>query len=241
MAGREPPSAAWQSDAGWQTLIRVLPLRNLSPDETRSYLNKRGIPEDHHQPSPEATLTAFHWHSVARRRSLCAAAGCRASFNWPSNQTSSRRCWSALCRKCPARRIAPRWKPARLVRVTTEALLGRDADDGRGHARAVRLAARPVVRRSPIGRPVPARSGARCTGRRSALAQSRLVCRASSARAPLLSSASAQTTTGLAQQRLLFDLIFLHRDNPMVRPFLEWQASGSASFETLCAGRSCLS
>ncbi len=27
LAGREPPAAAWHSDAGWQTLIRILPLR----------------------------------------------------------------------------------------------------------------------------------------------------------------------------------------------------------------------
>ena len=46
MAGRESPSAAWHSDAGWQTLIRVLPLRNLAPDESRAYLSKREVPVD---------------------------------------------------------------------------------------------------------------------------------------------------------------------------------------------------
>jgi hypothetical protein len=40
-------------------------------------------------------------------------------------------------------------------------------------------------------------------------------------------------TTGVPQQRVLFDLSFLHRDNPVVRPFLEWQASGSGAFEPL--------
>ncbi len=30
-----------------------------------------------------------------------------------------------------------------------------------------------------------------------------------------------------AQQRLLFDLVFLHRENPAVRPFFEWAEGGS--------------
>lgn len=61
MAGREPPSAAWHSDAGWQTLIRVLPLRNLTPDESRAYLGKRDVPADQHQ----AVLNFTHGFPLA--------------------------------------------------------------------------------------------------------------------------------------------------------------------------------
>jgi hypothetical protein len=35
-----------------------------------------------------------------------------------------------------------------------------------------------------------------------------------------------QHTHGSEQQRVLFDYIFLHRDNPLMRPFWEWQESG---------------
>ena len=31
----------------------------------------------------------------------------------------------------------------------------------------------------------------------------------------------------MAQQLVLFDYIFLHRDNPVVRPFFEWASSGT--------------
>ena len=34
-------------------------------------------------------------------------------------------------------------------------------------------------------------------------------------------------TQGQEQQRILFDYIFLHRDNPAVRPFFAWEESGS--------------
>jgi hypothetical protein len=39
-------------------------------------------------------------------------------------------------------------------------------------------------------------------------------------------TARLQQTHGAEQQRILFDLIFLHRDNAVVRPFYDWQGSG---------------
>ena len=47
-AGREPPSVAWLADAGWQAFIRHVPLRNLSPDESRTYLRQRSVPDEQH-------------------------------------------------------------------------------------------------------------------------------------------------------------------------------------------------
>ncbi|HEY8742997.1 MAG TPA: ATP-binding protein, partial [Chloroflexota bacterium] len=46
-------------------------------------------------------------------------------------------------------------------------------------------------------------------------------------------AARLQTTSGAEQQRVLFDFFFLHRDNPVVRPFFEWQESGSTLPERL--------
>ncbi|MEP0874183.1 ATP-binding protein, partial [Trichocoleus desertorum AS-A10] len=41
IAGRHAPAAGWRTDSGWQALIHLLPLRNLSPEESRDYLIKR--------------------------------------------------------------------------------------------------------------------------------------------------------------------------------------------------------
>lgn len=38
IAGRSPPAPAWREDAGWRDLLRVVSLRNLSPDEGSAYL-----------------------------------------------------------------------------------------------------------------------------------------------------------------------------------------------------------
>ena len=61
IAGRYPPAPAWREDAGWRGLLRVVPLRNLSPDEGRAYLACAGLPEDLH----EQTLRVTHGHPLA--------------------------------------------------------------------------------------------------------------------------------------------------------------------------------
>src|SRR6266545_3429798 len=60
-AGRNPPDAAWQGDVGWQDLVRVISLRNLSQEESHAFLNKRGLPADHQQGILEFT----HGHPLA--------------------------------------------------------------------------------------------------------------------------------------------------------------------------------
>src|SRR5678815_4177876 len=61
LAGRNSPDVAWQGDSGWQDLVRVISLRNLSQEEGRAFLNKRGLPADHQQGILEFT----HGHPVS--------------------------------------------------------------------------------------------------------------------------------------------------------------------------------
>jgi len=61
MAGRNPPAPAWRIDPGWQTMMRVLPLRNLNSQETRDFLLRRQIPAVEH----EAVLNFTHGHPLA--------------------------------------------------------------------------------------------------------------------------------------------------------------------------------
>ena len=44
IAGRLPPRPEWRADAAWSEVLRVISLRNLDPDASRSYLDKRGVP-----------------------------------------------------------------------------------------------------------------------------------------------------------------------------------------------------
>lgn len=60
IAGRDAPPARWVADAGWHELLRVVSLRNLSPDDTRSYLRVEGVPAELH----ERVLRLAHGHPL---------------------------------------------------------------------------------------------------------------------------------------------------------------------------------
>lgn len=61
IAGRHSPSFAWRADLGWQVLIHLLPLRNLSPEESQTYLTRRSVPSTQHQ----AVLDFTHGYPLA--------------------------------------------------------------------------------------------------------------------------------------------------------------------------------
>lgn len=58
---RNGPSPQWISDPGWQNLIKITPLRNLSAAESCAYLEKRNIPTEQH----EKILDFTHGHPLA--------------------------------------------------------------------------------------------------------------------------------------------------------------------------------
>ncbi|MEM8484966.1 MAG: ATP-binding protein [Bacteroidota bacterium] len=61
VAGRYPPSPTWTDNPGWRSLIKTVALRNFSPDESRTYLSRVGMPEDFQQPAINYT----HGHPLA--------------------------------------------------------------------------------------------------------------------------------------------------------------------------------
>jgi hypothetical protein len=44
IAGRLPPRPEWRADPAWSEVLRVVSLRNLEPQDARSYLGRRGVP-----------------------------------------------------------------------------------------------------------------------------------------------------------------------------------------------------
>jgi hypothetical protein len=77
IAGRNAPSDAWRTDAGWQAVTRVVPLRNLTPDEGRALLLSRGV-----APGQVAAILRFtHGHPLA----LCLTAEIAKQGRTPSD------------------------------------------------------------------------------------------------------------------------------------------------------------
>jgi hypothetical protein len=48
IASRAAPAAAWRADPAWRGLLRVVALRNLSPEESRRYLRRCAVPTEYH-------------------------------------------------------------------------------------------------------------------------------------------------------------------------------------------------
>jgi hypothetical protein len=222
MAGRNPPAPAWQADPGWQTLIRTIPLRNLSPDEGREYLLRRGVPAEQHA----QVLSFTHSHPLAL--SLVADVLDQRpgqQFQPEDAPNVVKTLLEQFVQKVPGLAHRAALEACALVRLTTESLLAEMLVAPDAHELFDWLRSLSFIESGPLGL-FPHDLAREALGAdvrwRNPDWYAELHKRARG-----YYTARLAHTTGIEQQRHLFDLIFLHRDNPVVRPVFEWQASGS--------------
>ncbi len=232
LAGRTPPANAWQSDSGWRSLLRVVSLRNLSPNESLSLLEKRGVPQDQRP----VVLDFTHGHPLALALVADAFAQ-RSDFVFQPEQTPDivKTLLEQFVQKAPGPAHRAALEASSLVRVMTETLLAEmltlphdpaAANDDASHELFEWLRGLSFIESRPGGL-YPHDLA------RDALAAD-LRWRNPDWYATLHSRSRAyytrriNQTGGEAQQRALLDLVFLHRDNPAVRPFYDWQVGGGA-------------
>ena len=224
IAGRNPPAEAWRSDSGWQSLMRILPLRNLAPDESRAFLAGRDIPDDQHP----AVLAFTHGHPLALTLiadEFAQRPDSRRTFQPESAPDIIRALVERFVQKVPSPAHRAALEACALVRLTTEPLLAEMLGASDSHELFNWLCSLSFVELGPLG-----------------LFPHDLARDALSAdlrwrnpdwyaelhkRARNYYVANIQKTSGAAQQRIMFDYVFLHRDSPVVRPFVDWQTSGS--------------
>ena len=60
VAGRAAPGSAWRADPAWRELLRVVSLRNLSPQDSRQYLQACGVDPARH----EQLVEVAHGHPL---------------------------------------------------------------------------------------------------------------------------------------------------------------------------------
>ena len=228
MAGRQAPAAGWRADSVWSELMRVVPLRNLTPDETRAYLTARGIPPDQRQDIADFT----HGHPLAL--SLIADTFAQRE-NERRNATEKFRPEDApdviktlleqFVQKVPGPAHRAALEACALARVMTEGLLSIVLDmplvgelfdwlRGLSFIESNRLGLFPHdLLREALVTDLRWRNPdwyAELHKRARNYYKRRLL-----------------ETTGADQQRVLADYLFLHRDNMMMRPFFDWQESGA--------------
>jgi hypothetical protein len=222
LASRNAPSIGWRADAGWQSLIRILPLRNLNPAEGREYLVRRHVPDREHQAILDFT------YSYPLALSLIADEFAQRSelhFEPEAASDIVHALLERLVQKVPgpAHRVA--LEACAMIRVTTESILGE-------------MLAFPDVHELFDW----LRNLSFIMAHREGLFPHDLVREALSAdlrwrnpdwyselhhRARNYYTHRLQQTSGQAQRAVLVDYVYLHRDNPMLRPFLDWQMRDS--------------
>jgi hypothetical protein len=229
LAGRNPPSATWRGESGWESFLRVVPLRNLSPVESHFYLTQRKIPAEQ-QP---AVLEFTHGHPLAL--SLVADVITQRPGSLFEPETSPdiiKILIERFVQKVPGPAHRAALEACALVRVMTESLLAHILQP----AGAKTLSAESAHELFEWLRGLSFVESGREGVFPHDLARDALMAdlrwrnpdwhKELHQRAREYYLAHLQSPSGVDQQRILFDYIFLHRDNAAVRPMLEWQASG---------------
>jgi hypothetical protein len=231
LAGRNPLPPAWSADPGWQNLIRVVPLRNLTPDEGRAYLTQRDVPPEQHR----AVLEFTHSHPLA----LALVADSfvqRGAFTFQPAAAPDivRTLVERFIQKVPGPAHRAALEASALVRVTTEGLLAELLAVGDARELFDWLRSLSFMEQGPQGL-FPhdlARDALTAELRwRNPDWYAELHRRARAYYASRLAQ-----TRGLDQQRVLFDYVYLHRENPLMRPYLDWQETGTTMPDALRPG-----
>jgi hypothetical protein len=231
LASSNPPSLGWRTDPGWQALIRFVPLRNLAPEESQVYMAGHGIPADQ-QP---AILGFTHGHPLALSLIVDTFAQRQnVRFQPEAAPDVIQTLLERLVQKVPGPAHRTALEACALVRVVTEGLLANMLAAPDAHELFEWLRGLSFIETSQEG-----------------LFPHDLVREALAAdlrwrnpdwhaelhrRARTYYAHRVQQTSGYAQQRVIFDYAFLHRDNAVIRPFFEWQASGRALTDTMRGG-----
>ncbi|HLH73210.1 MAG TPA: ATP-binding protein [Chloroflexota bacterium] len=231
LAGRQPPSVSWRTDPGWQNLIRIVPLRNLTPDESRLYLTRRQIPSDQHR----GVLAFTHGHPLAL--ALIADAFVQRGelqFHAEAAPDIVQTLVERFVQKVPGPAHRAALEACALVRLTTEAILAELLATAEVHELFDWLQSLSFIESGTQGL-FPhdlAREALAVELRwRNPDWYAELHRRARNYYAARLSQ-----TRGYDQQRVLFDYVYLHRDSPLMRPYLDWQETGTSMPDVLRPG-----
>lgn len=227
IAGRDPPAAAWATDLAWAGLTRIVALENLRPEESRTFLASRGIPEERH--ADALAFTRGHPLALALVADAWQRGDLRAGVDPRGDSDVVRILVERLIDEAPSVLHRQALELCVQARSTTEALLAVILGQPDGHALFNWLRHLSCIEQGPHGL-FPhdlVREVLDADMRwRNPDAHRDLVRRLSAHYYERLPEAR-----GAEQQRIWFDIIFLNRMNPSYRPYYVWEALGSAYAE----------
>jgi hypothetical protein len=222
LAGRSQPDLAWRTDPGWQGLIQLLPLTNLNRNESIGYLTSRNVPGDQH--ARVLDFTYGHPLALALVADLFAQRP-TASFRPDDAPDMIRILLTQFVQKVPSPAHRAALEACALVRLTSEALLSAMLNMPDVNELFEWLRDLSFIEQGSHGlfpHDMVREALDRDLRWRNPAWYAELHRRARTFYAAHLHQGSARQ-----QQRVLIDYIFLHRHNPVVRPFFEWREGGN--------------
>jgi len=231
LAGRKQPSANWVSDGGWQQLMKVIQLRNLKPTESKDFLIRRKVPVT----EIDKILDFTHGHPLA----LCVVADMydqhpERLFNPEDSPDIVHTLLERFVQKAPspAHRIA--LEICAIANITTESLLKQAMEVEDASELFEWLQDLSFIESNNRGL-YPHDSA------REALSTD-LAWRNPDWNKELHNRIrkyyikKLDTATPDEKRYLLYLLAYLHRNHPMVKPYLEWQQGTAYWIENMKAG-----
>lgn len=230
-AGRLPLSPSWRTDPGWHDLIHTISLHNLSVEDSRDYLSRRGVPDDQH----ESIINYTYGHPLAL--SLVADSYAQQgtqNFN-AGNVTDIIRILTERFIKgvpSPMHRLA--LEASALVRLMNEGLLATmlempdafEVFDWLRNLSFIEVAENGLYLHDLTRDAIITDLRWRNREGYNRLHQ----------RARNHYFSKLKPKQDLEQAKLLYDLVYLHRDNPVVRPAFDWQLRGNLTITEMKAG-----
>lgn len=222
-AGRNPKSSAWHADPGWQVLLREVPLHAFTHAESRHFLNTRQVDDAQH----DAILTFTHGHPLAL--SLVADLFEQQPdlvFTPDATPDMIKALVDQFVQHVPGPMHRAAIEACALVRVVNENLLAHILGIDDVHEIFEWMRRVSLIESGPYG------LAPHDLARDALVADLRWRNPDWYAelhdRARLFYSTRVQQTHGREQQRILSDYMFLHRDNPIIKPFIDWGETGGA-------------
>ena len=230
LGSRNPPSLPWRTDPGWQEVMQVWPLHNLSPEEGRAFLMRRQIPAKEHT----AVLAFTHGHPLAL--SLVADAHAHqpdVPFNPKDAPDVIKTLVDRLMEKVPDVLHRQALEACAQVRLLTEPLLAAMLQTLDTHDLFNWLYTLSFIdadRHGIFPHDLAREALATDLRWRNPEWYAELQQRARNYYVSHVYQGEARE-----QRQLLVQYIYLLRDNPMIRPYFEWQVSGSVFTDVMRA------
>jgi hypothetical protein len=216
LAGRHPPALGWRTDPGWRSLLRSVQLAELTPDDSRELLRRRGLPES----ACAAALGFARGHPLALALAAEVAPAIERGAVPAGGPDVVRDLLAGLLDAVPGRLHRSALEASAQVLVTTEPLLAAMLGEPDAHEVFGWLRGLSVV--EPVERGVRPHELVR------ELLGAELRWRDPDRYALLHRRAAVYYHDRLGTgDHVLFELAYLHRDSPQLGPFLAHVTTGS--------------